>query len=233
MKRSKISLGIVLLAMGLLAGCGAAKQKPAVPAEAPQAPTQEQVEQKAEEKQVEQKAEAAEEKVMELLREADTDPAYEQKEEEQAAVPPPRAIEQAEPPAMAQEAPPVEEYVAVVEAPPQPASAAPDFGTVFFDFDKHNIKPEFEQTIRENARKLMADGSLSAIVEGHCDERGTTEYNLALGERRARAVRDALLSAGVKANQLDTVSYGEERPVAFGSDEAAWGQNRRAAMTIR
>jgi peptidoglycan-associated lipoprotein len=71
------------------------------------------------------------------------------------------------------------------------------------------------------------------IVEGHCDERGTTEYNLALGQRRAKAVRDALVQQGVDANHLDTVSYGEERPVAMGHDEAAWSQNRRSVLTTK
>jgi peptidoglycan-associated lipoprotein len=138
---------------------------------------------------------------------------------------------------MAEEVPspeePSQEYLAELQAPPQIAAAPPEFGIVYFDFDRYNIKPEFEQVIRDNARKLMADGSLAVIVEGHCDERGTTEYNLALGERRARAVRDALVGAGVSANQLETVSAGEERPVAFGHDEASWSQNRRAILSIK
>ena len=73
----------------------------------------------------------------------------------------------------------------------------------------------------------------SIVIEGHCDERGTREYNLALGERRAQAVQSYLTSAGVRASQIDTVSYGEERPEDPGHDESAWSKNRRAEMTYR
>jgi len=106
-----------------------------------------------------------------------------------------------------------------------------EFGIVYFDFDKSNIKPEFENTIAENAKKLMADSSMRVTIEGHCDERGTNEYNLALGQRRAEAVRRALVAAGVSASQLSTVSYGEERPVDPGHDEAAWAKNRRGVIS--
>jgi peptidoglycan-associated lipoprotein len=143
---------------------------------------------------------------------------------------PPKAVQEP-PPAVAQEAPAVQP-VPVVEAPPQPVAAALEFEAVFFDFDKYNIKPEFEDVIRRNAEQLRSHGS-TVIVEGHCDERGTTEYNLALGQRRAKAVRDALVQQGVDANHLDTVSYGEERPVAMGHDEAAWSQNRRSVLTTK
>lgn len=106
------------------------------------------------------------------------------------------------------------------------------FGIVYFDFDKSNIKPEFQQTISENAKKLMAHPNIHVQVEGHCDERGTTEYNLALGQRRADSVRNALVAAGVNPSQLTTISYGEERPVALGHNEAAWAKNRRSVLTI-
>ena len=126
------------------------------------------------------------------------------------------------------------------EAPPVPAGtmgAGPaamvmaDFGTVYFDFDKSNIKPEFEAVIRKNADVLRANAGLKVTIEGHCDERGTNEYNLALGQRRAEAVRQALIAAGVDAAQLSTVSYGEERPVAMGNNEADWAKNRRSEIT--
>jgi peptidoglycan-associated lipoprotein len=117
------------------------------------------------------------------------------------------------------------------EAPPAPPGAPSPFGIVYFDFDKYNIKPEFEQTIKDNAAKLMADSNMHVQVEGHCDERGTNEYNLALGQRRAEAVRQALIAAGVSAGQLTTISYGEERPVDPGHNEAAWAKNRRSVLT--
>ncbi len=126
-----------------------------------------------------------------------------------------------------------EEELARIAAPPQPMEGELEFEVVYFDFDRSNIKPEFEAVIQRNADKLIADRNLYVMIEGHCDERGTTEYNLALGERRARSVQQALISLGVSPNQLDTVSYGEERPVAMGHNEEAWAQNRRSVLTVR
>jgi peptidoglycan-associated lipoprotein len=100
--------------------------------------------------------------------------------------------------------------------------------TVYFEFDKSDLSDEARMVLRANADFLKANGSVGVAVEGHCDERGTIEYNLALGQRRAQAVKDYLASLGVGAVRIRTVSYGEERPVAFGHDEAAWAQNRRA-----
>ncbi|HKI98273.1 MAG TPA: peptidoglycan-associated lipoprotein Pal [bacterium] len=114
----------------------------------------------------------------------------------------------------------------------QPMAAPSPYGIVYFDFDKYNIKPEFQQTIDENAKALMAHPDVKVQVEGHCDERGTNEYNLALGQRRAEAVRQALIAAGVSASQLSTISYGEERPVDPGHNEAAWAKNRRSVLTV-
>jgi peptidoglycan-associated lipoprotein len=105
------------------------------------------------------------------------------------------------------------------------------YGIVYFDFDKSNIKPEFEAVIRDNAKKLLDNPDQRVTIEGHCDERGTNEYNLALGQRRAEAVRQALIAAGVPANRLSTVTFGEERPVAMGHDEESWAKNRRSALT--
>ncbi len=114
----------------------------------------------------------------------------------------------------------------------QPEGAA-GFGAVFFDFDKSNIKAEFEETLAANARMLIDNPDMKVMIEGHCDERGTTEYNLALGERRANAVRDALIGNGVNPDQLETVSYGEERPADPGSNESAWAKNRRGVLVFR
>jgi peptidoglycan-associated lipoprotein len=102
---------------------------------------------------------------------------------------------------------------------------------VYFDFDKYDIKPEFRDAIKYNADTLNKDKNVKVTIEGHCDERGSTEYNLALGERRATAVQKALVSQGVAGNRLKIVSYGEERPVDQGHDEAAWAKNRRGSMS--
>ncbi|MFI5401198.1 MAG: peptidoglycan-associated lipoprotein Pal [SAR324 cluster bacterium] len=107
---------------------------------------------------------------------------------------------------------------------------ATSYRIVYFDFDKSNIKPEFMAAIKENAGRLI--GSKANItIEGHCDERGSSEYNLALGQRRAEAVRQTLMAEGVPAGQMKTVSYGEERPVDLGHNEEAWVKNRRAVLT--
>ena len=128
----------------------------------------------------------------------------------------------------------LERELAMVSAAPQPASMGSAlFKVVFFEFDRSNIKPEFRAAIEENAAALKANPNYSVIIEGHCDERGTTEYNLALGNRRATVVYDALIQMGVDPNQLETVSYGEERPAEFGHDEASWQKNRRSVISFR
>jgi peptidoglycan-associated lipoprotein len=105
------------------------------------------------------------------------------------------------------------------------------FNPVFFDFDKYDIKPEFLDAIRKNAQALRDNPDLRVVVEGHCDERGTTEYNLALGERRANAVRNALIDEGIAADRMTIVSFGEERPVDPGHNEEAWAKNRRSVLS--
>jgi len=107
----------------------------------------------------------------------------------------------------------------------------PGFQTVYFDYDSADIKEDSRAGLRQNADKLNA-GNLGVVtVEGHCDERGSTEYNLALGERRANAVKRYLVDLGVPSNNLRTVSFGEERPAVQGHDESAWRYNRRADFT--
>jgi peptidoglycan-associated lipoprotein len=98
---------------------------------------------------------------------------------------------------------------------------------VFFDFDKYDIRNDARTTLQDNARMLKEHGGGGLVLEGNCDERGTTEYNLALGQRRADAVKAYLKDLGVDVGQVQTVSYGEERPFAPGHDETAWSQNRR------
>lgn len=100
--------------------------------------------------------------------------------------------------------------------------------TIYFDTDRYNIDPVDQQALSRQAQWLMRYPAKRATIEGHCDERGTREYNLALGERRANATKNYLVSLGVAASRLNTISYGKERPVALGSNEAAWAKNRRA-----
>ena len=103
---------------------------------------------------------------------------------------------------------------------------------IYFDTDRYNIDSADMAALQVQAQYLMQYANLVATIEGHCDERGTREYNLALGERRANAAKNYLVSLGVPANRLRTVSYGKERPVALGSNESAWAQNRRAVSVI-
>lgn len=103
---------------------------------------------------------------------------------------------------------------------------------IYFDFDKSNIRSEY-QSILQSASGALRDSGVSVTIEGHTDERGSEEYNLALGERRASAVRRYLLDLGVSPSQLTTVSYGESRPAVNGTGETAWQLNRRAQFTVR
>ena len=100
--------------------------------------------------------------------------------------------------------------------------------TIYFDTDKYNVDNVDQAALQAQAAWLSRYPAKRATLEGHCDERGTREYNLALGERRANAAKNYLVSLGVDAARLSTVSYGKERPAAMGSDESAWAQNRRA-----
>lgn len=104
--------------------------------------------------------------------------------------------------------------------------------TIYFDTDKFNVDAEDQAALSQQATYLRQYPNVRATIEGHCDERGTREYNLALGERRANAAKNYLVSLGIPAERLTTVSYGKERPVALGSNEAAWAQNRRAVTIV-
>ncbi|GAB3758243.1 peptidoglycan-associated lipoprotein Pal [Ramlibacter monticola] len=104
---------------------------------------------------------------------------------------------------------------------------------VYFDYDSNVIKPEFQSVIEAHARFLKANGTRHVVIEGHTDERGGREYNLALGQRRSEAVRRALELLGVKDAQVEAVSFGKEKPAANGFDESAWSQNRRAEIAYR
>lgn len=104
--------------------------------------------------------------------------------------------------------------------------------TVYFPFDSSAIEGDTKESIKGNAEFLKKMGTVDVQVEGHCDERGGRQYNLALGERRAKAVRDQLVALGVPAKRISVVSYGSERPAAEGSDESSWAKNRRANFVI-
>jgi len=104
---------------------------------------------------------------------------------------------------------------------------------VFFDFDKYDVRPADKGTLDENAKWLKSNQSALLLIEGHTDERGTNEYNLALGERRAKATRDYLVSVGIDAGRITVISYGEERPVCTDKTEACWAKNRRAHFLVK
>jgi peptidoglycan-associated lipoprotein len=104
---------------------------------------------------------------------------------------------------------------------------------VYFDFDKYDIRAEDAKTLDANAAWLKSNGDNLVLIEGHCDERGTNEYNLALGERRAKATMNYLVSQGIQANRITIISYGEERPVCTEKTEACWAKNRRAAFLVK
>ena len=104
---------------------------------------------------------------------------------------------------------------------------------VYFDFDKYDIRPEDAKTLDANAAWLKSNADNLLLIEGHCDERGTNEYNLALGERRAKATMNYLVSQGIQANRITIISYGEERPVCNEKTEACWAKNRRANFLVK
>lgn len=103
---------------------------------------------------------------------------------------------------------------------------------VFFEFDSFTLSADGQDALAVTASWLKAHPEFSLLIEGHCDERGTQQYNLALGDRRANIAKDYIVTLGVDAGRVRTISYGEERPFATGSDESSWSQNRRAHMTL-
>jgi peptidoglycan-associated lipoprotein len=106
------------------------------------------------------------------------------------------------------------------------------FKDIHFDFDKYDIKDEDKETLRRIADWLIEHPSVKLIIEGHCDERGTNEYNLGLGDRRANAAKEYLVSLGVSPSRIQTVSYGEERPLCTEHNESCWWKNRRAHFVV-
>jgi peptidoglycan-associated lipoprotein len=139
------------------------------------------------------------------------------------------------PPAPAQaETPPTPPPTPPTPPTPEPVQATKvDFEPAFFDFDSYALRDDARGVLDRDARMLRDNMGTSVTIEGHCDERGTVEYNQALGERRAQAARDYLVSAGIDASRIQIISYGKERPFADGHDESAWQQNRRAHLVSR
>jgi peptidoglycan-associated lipoprotein len=131
---------------------------------------------------------------------------------------------------------------ATTPAPQQPSGPPPgsqldlevNIGDrAFFDFDKSSLKPEARTTVERWAAWLKTYPQNRIVIEGHADERGTREYNLALGERRANSAMEYLVSLGIDPNRIRTISYGKERPAVIGSNENAWSQNRRAVAVLQ
>jgi len=105
--------------------------------------------------------------------------------------------------------------------------------TVYFDLDSYQVRPDGAAIIQQQAQLLNSNPEVMVRIEGHADERGTREYNLALGQRRANAARDVLVAGGVAPARISTISYGKDRPASLGSNDEAWSQNRRAVTVTR
>ena len=116
---------------------------------------------------------------------------------------------------------------------PKAAKATEGLQRIHFDFDKSNIKAEFEPVLKANAAWMQANSGSKVTVEGHCDERGSVEYNIALGDRRANSAKSYMGKLGIPDNRMSTISYGKERPLCNEHNESCWWQNRRAEFVGR
>jgi peptidoglycan-associated lipoprotein len=142
-------------------------------------------------------------------------------------------VEKVPAPVVEEVAPPPEEIAKVEEeVPPLPEKPPFEFRDVLFDFDKYDIRPDAREILDSTAEWLNENKHINILIEGHCDERGTNEYNLALGDRRAKSTRDYLVSKGVAPLRIQTVSYGEERPLCTEHNEDCWQKNRRAHFVV-
>jgi peptidoglycan-associated lipoprotein len=132
------------------------------------------------------------------------------------------------PPSTSENAPPTE------TPPPPPTTGggeettASNLRDAYFDFDDAGLREDAKAALDGNAKYMESHSGMNVVIEGHCDERGSVEYNLALGEKRARAAKDYLVAYGIPATRMTTISYGKERPFDTGHTEEAWAQNRRA-----
>jgi len=132
-------------------------------------------------------------------------------------------------------APVVEDTMPVepkIEEPPPPELKESQFETVYFDFDKYNLRDDGRSSLDHNYNLMKEFPDVMVKIEGHCDERGTVEYNLSLGEKRANSTKDYLVNLGISPDRISTISYGKERPADNGHSEAAWAKNRRAEFRI-
>jgi peptidoglycan-associated lipoprotein len=144
--------------------------------------------------------------------------------------PPPAAATPTPPPAAATPAP-----APSPTTPPRPSefAANPNLKDIHFDFDKYDIRPDAARILDANANWLKSNPRNLVLIEGHCDERGTAEYNLALGERRAKSTMNYLVGQGVQANRITVISYGKERPLCTEKTEQCWATNRRAHHLVK
>jgi peptidoglycan-associated lipoprotein len=146
--------------------------------------------------------------------------------QKKVATPPPPTP----PPTQAETPPPPPPPPPAEKPTPPPQLSLQD---AFFDFDDASLRPDAKAALENDAKYMEQNSSASVIIEGHCDERGSVEYNLALGERRARSAMEYLMSYGIASSRMTTISYGKERPFATGHDETAWAQNRRAHFVAK
>jgi len=140
---------------------------------------------------------------------------------------------QIEPPPAETPPPPPSDNGAI---PPPPVETATDrlaLEDAFFDFDDFSLRQDAKSALEKDGKYLTKSSGTRVVIEGHCDERGSVEYNLALGEKRARAAKDYLVSYGIPGGRLTTISYGKERPFDTGHDEGAWSKNRRAHVVSK
>jgi len=134
--------------------------------------------------------------------------------------------------------PPLRVLTAPAAPSPKHVATAADFnaqkvlGTIHFDFNRADLRDDSRTSLASSLEWLQAHAAFRVLIEGHCDERGTNEYNMSLGDRRANAAKEYLLKAGIDASRLRTISYGEERPIDPGHNEAAWAANRRAEFIL-
>jgi peptidoglycan-associated lipoprotein len=133
------------------------------------------------------------------------------------------------------EPPPIAVDTTRVEPPPPPVVEPPpplSLTTIHFDFDKYNLRPDARDIMAQNADALSKKPSAVIKIEGHCDERGSEAYNMALGEKRAAAARDYLINYGINKDNISIISYGKSRPIDTGHNEEAWAKNRRADFIV-
>lgn len=148
------------------------------------------------------------------------------KKVEGGAEPPP-------PPPTQTEAPPVEEPPPPATTPPTDENAQANLQDAYFDYDDAGLRDDAKSALESNAKYMEGHTRVNVVIEGHCDERGSVEYNLALGEKRARAAKEYLTTYGVNAGRVTTISYGKERPFDPGHNEEAWARNRRAHFVAK